>query len=81
MGDKKIYIVAKAFNKQGSYAYLCKSKDELECVPETLQLMSRRGIQIVLVNNPDIYSEYAPYNYIENLTDFVEKVIGEELEF
>lgn len=38
--------------------------------------MSRRGIQIVLVNNPDIYSEYAPYNYIENLTDFVEKVIS-----
>ena len=62
MGDKKIYIVAKAFNKHGSYAYLCKSKDELECVPETLQLMSRRGIQIVLVNNPDIYSEYAPHN-------------------
>ena len=45
-------------------------------IPGSLDLLRQKDVQIVLLDNPDIYSEYAPYNYIENLTDFVEKVIS-----
>ncbi len=75
MGDKKIYIIAKVFDKQGCYAYQCKSQKELKYLPETLELLRDKDTQIVILDNPEIYSEYSPYNYIENLNDFVEKVI------
>ena len=76
MGDKKIYIIAKIFDEQGCYAYQCKNPKELMYVPGTLELLRNEGVQIVILDNPEIYSEYAPYNYIAKLNDFVEKVIS-----
>ena len=76
MGNKKIYIIAKVFDKQGCYAYQCKNPKELAYVPETLELIRNDGVQIVILDNPEIYSEYAPYNYVSKLNDFVEKVIS-----
>ena len=76
MGDKKVYIIAKIFDKRGCYAYQCKNPKELMYVPGTLELLINEGVQIVILNNPDIYSEYAPYNYIPKLNDFVEKGIS-----
>lgn len=76
MGNKKIYIIAKVFDKQGCYAYQCKSPKELAYVPGTLELIRNDGVQIVILDNPEIYSEYAPYNYVSKLKDFVEKVIS-----
>ena len=76
MGDKKIFIIAKVFNEKGCLAYRCKSAKEAKYIPGSLDLIRQKDVQIVLLDNPDIYSEYAPYNYIEDLTDFVEKVIS-----
>lgn len=76
MGNKKVYIVAKVFDKQGSYAYQCKEPKELKYVPETLELLRNKDVQIVILDDPEIYSEYAPYNFIPELQDFVEKVIA-----
>ncbi len=76
MGDKKIYIIAKIFDKQGCYAYQCRDPKELIYVPGTLELLRNEGVQIVILNDPEIYSEYAPYTYIPKLNDFVEKVIN-----
>ncbi len=76
MGDKKIYIVAKAFDKQGCYAYRCKEPKELQYVPETLELLRNKDVQIVILDNPEIYSEYAPYEFVTELQEFVEKVIA-----
>lgn len=75
MGDKKIYIVAKIFDQQGCLAYECKNPKELMYLPGTLELLRNDGVQIVILDSPEIYSEYAPYNYIPKLNDFVEKVI------
>ena len=76
MENKKMYIVAKIFDKQGCYAYQCQDPDELLYVPGTLELIRNDGVQIVILDNPDIYSEYAPYKYIAELKDFVKTVIG-----
>ncbi|EHI59066.1 MAG: DUF6718 family protein [Hungatella hathewayi] len=74
MGDKKIYIVAKVFEQQGCIAYLCKSINEARCLPGTLEALRADGVQIVILDNPEVYSEYAPYTYIDNMKDFIDKV-------
>lgn len=74
MGDKKIYIVAKIFDQQGCLAYLCKTPNEARCLPGTLEALRADGVQIVILDSPEIYSEYAPYTYIEDLKAFIDKV-------
>lgn len=74
MGDKKIYIVAKIFDQQGCIAYRCKTLNEARCVPGTLEALRADGVQIVILDSPEIYSEYAPYTYIEDLKEFIDKV-------
>ena len=69
MGDRKIYVVAKIFDQQGCIAYLCKTPNEARCLPGTLE-----ALQIVILDSPEIYSEYAPYTYIEDLKEFIDKV-------
>ena len=74
MGDIKIYIVAKVFEQQGCIAYLCKSINEARCLPGTLEALRADGVQIVILDNPEVYSEYAPYTFIDNMKDFIDKV-------
>lgn len=35
-----------------------------------------KGIEILLVGNPDIYSEYAPYKIMDNELDFIATVLN-----
>ena len=74
MGGKKIYIVAKIFDRPGSLAYLCKTPNEARCLPGTLEALRADGVQIVILDSPEIYAEYAPYSYIENMKVFIDKV-------
>lgn len=74
MRDKKIYIVAKVFDKPGSLAYLCKTSNEARCLPGTLEALRAEGGQIVILDSPEIYSEYAPYSYVEDMKEFINKV-------
>lgn len=74
MGNKKIYVVAKVFDRQGSLAYLCKTPNEARCLPGTLEALRAEGVQIVILDSPEIYSEYAPYTYIENMKEFIDLV-------
>ena len=74
MENKKIYVVAKIFDQQGCIAYLCKTPNEARCLPGTLEALRADGVQIVILDSPDIYSEYAPYRYIENMKVFIDKV-------
>lgn len=57
LGDKKIYIVAKAFDKPGCLAYLCKTPNKARCLPGTLEPLWADGVQIVILDSPEIYSE------------------------
>lgn len=63
-GDRKIYVGAKIFDQQGCIAYLCKTPNEARCLPGTLEALRAEGVQIVILDSPEIYSEYAPYTYI-----------------
>ena len=74
MGDKKLYIVAKVFDKPGCLAYRCKTANEARCLPGTLEAIRAEGVQIVILDSPEIYSEYAPYAYIEDMKEFIDRV-------
>mgnify|MGYP006928424464 CR=1 FL=1 len=74
MGDKMIFVVAKIFNQQGCIAYRCKSAREARCLPGTLESLRAEGVQIVILDSPEIYSEYAPYRYIDDMKEFIDKV-------
>ena len=74
MGDKKIFVIAKIFDKQGCLAYRCKTVNEARCLPGTLEALRADDVQIVILDDPDIYSEYSPYNYIEDMKEFIDKV-------
>ena len=73
-GRKKIYIVAKIFDQRGCLAYCCKTPNEARCLPGTLEALRADGVQIVILDSPEIYSEYAPYTYIEDMKEFIDKV-------
>lgn len=74
MGDKNIYIVAKIFDRQGCLAYKCKTVNEARCLPGTLEALRADGVQIVILDSPDIYSEYEPYQYVADMKDFIDMV-------
>lgn len=74
MIDKKIYVVAKIFDQQGCIAYRCKTLNEARYHPGTLEELRAEGVQIVILNDPDIYAEYVPYNYIDDMKEFIDKV-------
>ena len=74
MGDKRIFVVAKIFDKQGCLAYRCKTVNEARCLPGTLEALRAEGVQIVILDDPDIYSEYAPYVYVEDMKSFIDQV-------
>lgn len=74
MGAKTIYVVAKIFNRQGCIAYRCKSAREARCLPGTLESLRAEGVQIVILDSPEIYSEYAPYRYIDDMKEFIDEV-------
>lgn len=74
MGDRKIYIVAKIFDQKGCIAYLCKTPNKARCLLGTLEASRAEGVQIVILDSPDIYSEYTPYPYIEDMKEFIDRV-------
>lgn len=74
MLDNNIYVIAKVFDKQGCIAYKCTTVNEARCLPGTLEAIREAGVQIVILNDPEIYAEYAPYEYIIDMGEFIDRV-------
>ena len=61
------YVIAKDINKQGCIALKTKLGKELsEFTRELKQVISHRGIQIVIISRPAAYGEYAPYSFVQS---------------
>lgn len=72
--ENNVYIIAKKFHGRGCLAYRCKSADEALRLSEKLSELQAEGLQLVVLNSPEIYSEYAPYTYVEELEEFLARV-------
>lgn len=75
MLEKDIYVIAKVFDQQGCLAYRCKTLNEARSLPGTLEALRAEGVQIVILDSPEIYAEYEPYNYIEDMKTFIDMVV------
>lgn len=71
------YIVVKDFNSQGC---ICFSSDNVRVMRHTLGLLNSaldiNKFQVVLLNDPNSYGEYAPYNMINDLNKFISKALS-----
>lgn len=69
------YLIAKKFNGKGSIALKTEHGLKLGSLSKYLTLSTLdKGVQIVTINNPDDYLEYAPYKYIDDEVEFISKV-------
>lgn len=70
----ELYVVAKGFNERGSIYYRLKNRLEVRSVPDVLELLRPAGMQIVLLDNKEVYGEYAPYKEVKDLREFINLV-------
>ncbi len=77
LNDKipELYVIAKNFNEQGSVYYKLKNRLEVRSVPDILELLRSDNMQIVLLDNKEIYGEYAPYREVKELREFI-NIVG-----
>lgn len=75
------YIVVKDFNSQGC---ICFSSDNVKVMKHTLGLLNSvldiNKFQVILLNDPNSYGEYAPYNIINDLNKFISKALSMDIQ-
>ena len=49
--NNPFYILAKKFDEEGCIAYKCKSMNEARNVPNTLEALRGKDVQIVILDN------------------------------
>ena len=69
------YLVAKNKNAHGCYALKTVHGVHLVDLKRQLnQFAVPHGIQLVTINRPNAYGEYAPYHILDSEEDFVQTV-------
>ena len=69
------YIIAKDTDKRGCVALKSEIGQELVALRRELnKMVSRRGIQIVVISRPTAYGEYAPYSFVHSANELKEAV-------
>lgn len=70
------YLIAKKIATPGCLAVQTESGKALASLVSYLGLKTLdKGIQIVVVSDPDAYGEYKPYNYVSSEKEFISKVL------
>lgn len=72
-----MYIVVKDCNKQGCICFKCPNKDLWVSLPRMLEdAVDVYRIEIIGLSDPNIYGEYAPYRFIDDLGDFIKEALS-----
>lgn len=70
------YLIAKEFDKQGCIAVKTRHGKTLSNIVEELnEKVSDKGVQLVTISRPSAYGEYEPYEMMETMDDFTERVL------
>ena len=69
-----IYLVAKNKNRRGCYALKTSNGTHIAGIKRQLyKELGSKGVQIVTVRRPTAFGEYAPYNFVQNESEFMNK--------
>ena len=69
------YLIAKDFNKIGSYALQTKHGQQLvDLKKKIISKIGYNNIQLVTISRLSAYGEYEPYHFATSEQDFEEKV-------
>lgn len=69
------YLIAKEFEKQGCIAVKTKHGKGLSATVEELnKKVADKGVQLVTISRPSAYGEYEPYEMIDTMDDFKQRV-------
>lgn len=70
------YLVAKKFDKEGSLVLEVEQGQRLASLSKYLTLTTLdNGVQIVTLNDLQVYKEYAPYRVIRDEVEFISQVV------
>lgn len=79
--DNGLYLVAKKFNKEGSFVY-CVNEQTNEIVEIFSFINSRfenvetdKNIEVSIIRGIESYKEYYPLTFINNSKEFIQKVL------
>ncbi|MGL4451782.1 MAG: DUF6718 family protein [Sarcina sp.] len=71
-----VYLIAKKFNESGSIALKTQIGDRMASLSKYLTIATlEKDIQIVTLNDPTAYNEYAPYEFVDSELEFITKVL------
>lgn len=54
-------------------AYLCKTLNEARCLPGVPATLRAESVQVVILDFPEICSEYVPYSFADDTNVFIDK--------
>ncbi len=70
------YVVVKIRDEHGSALYQFKDMSERRCVPDSLDLIAKPKVQVVVLSDPEAYGEYKPYRNIETARDLFDYTLS-----
>lgn len=69
------YLIAKRFDQPGCLAVNVEPGKELAgLVAELSKKYLAKGIQILILSNPDTFGEYKPYQFVDSIEKFTEQI-------
>lgn len=72
-----MYVVVKDFSRQCCICFECKKNSDMPTIPNLLNsYVDINRIQVVVLNDPNMYGEYAPYRFIDDLGDFIKEALS-----
>lgn len=72
------YIIAKKYKERGCIALKYEHGYKLASLIKYLTLETNakgKEVEVFIVGNTEIYGEYAPYTFIENEIEFINRVL------
>lgn len=71
------YLIAKRFDSQGCVAVKTEHGKKLSSFTRELQSeIGLNGVQLVTISCPSAYGEYEPYQMVETIDEFRDKVLS-----
>lgn len=72
-----MFVLVKDHSKHGCICFKCPNEDLVSSLPRFLDdVLDWKRLEVVVLNAPEVYGEYAPYEFIDDLGDFIKRALS-----